>query len=124
MLVIPKGKSRVPCACACGWDASGALELVDRWLDDYPPIPYVRMIQVHAGDETPETTCPRCGAELDEETVLLRVTVGPGGERGLVADLLPGYVLVRFPDRTRFRSGYVALRDIQNIDDIVPYEEV
>jgi hypothetical protein len=38
-----------PVACGgCGWSAGGQLVMVDRWITDYPPIPYVPLIEFYS----------------------------------------------------------------------------
>lgn len=65
-------RASVPVRCVCGWDDGGTLELVDRWKTDWPPIPYVRMIELHGdsdADGRAQMECGACGEELSEETV-------------------------------------------------------
>lgn len=70
-----KTASAVPVACPlCGWDDSGTLEVIDRWREDYPPIPYVKMIELRgdSGEGRPVYRCGGCGEDIDPYTVEAR----------------------------------------------------
>jgi hypothetical protein len=58
----------------CGWNAGGTLVMVDRWITDYPPIPYVKLIEFYRdgfGDPDDRVNeCPICFAEIAEDIVV------------------------------------------------------
>jgi hypothetical protein len=58
-----RGRGKVPVECgACGWDNGGRLTLVDRWVTDYPPIPYTGpIVEVYADGGDPESRVIECG---------------------------------------------------------------
>lgn len=61
----------IDCACECGWDNDGHLIVVDRWAHDWPPIPYIEMIEFYLDSgmdpDDQVSECPNCGEELDTE---------------------------------------------------------
>jgi hypothetical protein len=73
MTVVIPDSGRVKVACPdCGWTADGELELVDRYVTDWPPIPWCDLREVVADPEFgPVGFCPGCDELLDPDNVVL-----------------------------------------------------
>ena len=78
MSVELRGRGEIPVACGeCGFDHGGRMTLVDRWVTDYPPIPYTGpIVEVYLdtyGDPDDHVhECPECQVYLDEHTCVER----------------------------------------------------
>lgn len=58
-----RDRGEIPVRCGeCGWDNDGRLTLVDRWVTDYPPVPYRGpMLEVYRDGDDPESRTDECG---------------------------------------------------------------
>lgn len=71
------GRDVVKVRCQCGWDGGGNLEVVDRYLTDWPPGPRGNPdrwmeLQTSCDPDDRVRECPACEDELDAEAVVER----------------------------------------------------
>lgn len=80
---VPFKDGLIGVACPhCGWDNDGALTLVDRYATDFPPGPrgsnprswYELYRDEWMDPDDRVSECDQCGAELDEDNVVLPFT--------------------------------------------------
>lgn len=75
---MPRGhldlsSGRAPAACPeCGWTAGGELEVVDRYAEDWPPIPWcdIRDLRTSPDPDDYVSECAVCDLPLDPDNVV------------------------------------------------------